>query len=76
MCSSAGAGLPRKHADVTGTVTKKRERLLVKAGEYKLALLALGERLACFGVDNLREEVVLTDVHSVLLGAFVGYAGA
>ena len=49
---------------------------MVDGGEDQLALAAVGQDLAGVGVDDLGDEVVLTEVHAVLLGALVGHAGA
>ena len=63
------------HADIPGAITQQGEGLAGDAGENDLALLALGQHLARLGVDDLDDEVVLVDVHAVLLGALVGHAG-
>ncbi len=69
-------GVPDQHADVPGAVAQQGEGLLGDGGEDQLALGAVGQDLAGVGVDDLGDEVVLTDVHAVLLGALEGDAGA
>ena len=73
---AAGTGGPIQHADVAGAVAQQGEGLLGDGGEDQLALGAVGQDLAGVGVDDLGDEVVLTEVHAVLLGALVGDAGA
>ena len=74
--SAAGAFFALENADIACSVAEKREGFLVKSGEYKLALAALGEHLACVGIDDLGIEVVLVDVHSALLLTLKRNAGA
>ena len=71
---AAGALLPGEGADIPGAVAEEREGLLVHGGEHQLALLSLGEYLSGIGVNDLRDEVVLVDVHSLLRGALEGDA--
>ena len=73
---AAGTGGPIQHADVAGAIAQQGEGLLGDGGEDQLALGAVGQDLAGVGVDDLGDEVVLIDVHAVLLGALVGDAGA
>ena len=74
--SSAGAGLVAQLADIPCAVTEKRQRLLADAGEYQLAVLAVGKLLSGFRIDDLRIEEILVDVHTGLLFAFEGNAGS
>ncbi len=68
-------GRAPQRADVSRPVADERERLLRQRGEDEHALVALGERLARLGVDDLREEVVLVDVRArPLLHALAGDA--
>ena len=76
MGSAALAGLCGEGTDITGTVADNGEAFLRESGKYQLALCTVGENLLCVGVDNLCDEVVLTDVHTALIFAFIGNAGA
>ena len=70
----AGALLPAQDADVPGAVAQERECLLVQGGEDQLALGAFRQHFPGLRVDDLRIEMVLIDVHAVLLLALEGHA--
>ncbi len=60
-----------------GAKADDRHRLLGQRGEDQLALLALGQHAAGFGIDDLGQEMILPDRRAVLgLGAFLADAGA
>ena len=63
--------------EVTRAVTNDGQRFLGQAGEHQLTHFTIGHRLAGFGVDDLRVEVVFPDGWAVLgLDAFAGHTGA
>ena len=73
--SAAGAFLARKYSDVAGTITNEREGFFIKRGKYQLTLAAFGKYFAGIGINDLGIEVVLVDVHTILLTTFKCYAG-
>ena len=75
MGSSAGAGRTVQNADVTGPVTEQGKGLFGDGGEHQFPLGAVREHLAGIGIDDLRDEMILTDVHAFLFAALVGDPG-
>ena len=76
MGAAAGAGGAVQHTDVPGAVANQGEGFLGDGGEYQFPLGAIGKNLASVRVNDLRDEMVLTNVHSVLVTALVGNARA
>lgn len=72
----AGAGLAGQGGDIAGAVTDERQRLFRDGGKNQLAGRAFGKYLAGVRVNDLGDEKVLVDVHSLLRAAFVGNCGA
>ena len=66
--AAAGARLAGDAREVVRAVAQDGDGLLAERREHKLALLAVGHRLAGFGIDHLPEEVVLGDVLHVAAG--------
>ena len=76
MGASAGALFAGEDADILSAVAQERETFLVKGSEDKFTLGSFGEDFAGLGINDLRIEVVLIDVHSCLFLALEGDAGA
>ncbi len=66
MGAATGARLAVQHANVAGAVPQQRERLFGDAGEHQLAFLPLRQDFSSLWVDDLRNEMILIDMHTGL----------
>jgi hypothetical protein len=69
-CPAATALLTHQARTVPRPVANQRQRLFGDAGEDKFSHFAVWQAFARIGFDDLGNEVVLEDVHPLLLGAF------
>ena len=72
----AGTGGVVEAGDVAGAVAQKRQRLFKERGDNQLAGGARGQHLAGFGIDDLRDKMILPDVQPAAVFTFSRNAGA
>ena len=70
-----GHGPGQDPGEVPGPVADQGRGSPGQRGQHQLSPLAVGQHPAGLGVDDLEEEVVLPEVHAVLLGALEGDPG-
>ena len=64
------------HGDVARTIADHGHGLLAQRGQNQFALGAVGQRLACLGIHDLRIEVIFEDVQALMMAAFAANARA